>query len=628
MKNSKLNLELSNIKVALYVLLIFQTILFSQIQAPQNFRSINYEKHFDLIWDENKEINLVGYRIFKKSGEQFIYYKTVPKGQNFYWEAFQSNHDTLIFKILAFDSQGNQSELSDSVIATPNFNMSDDDFLEMVQRATFRYFYHFAHPNCGLARERNTSGDVVTIGGSGFGIMALIVGIERNFISREEGTNRMLKILNFLTNVAQRFHGAYPHWLNGWTGQVIPFSQYDDGGDIVETSFLLQGLLTARQYFNRNDSLENEIRNKINFIWHTVEFSWYRRSPYSQYLYWHWSPNYGWVLNLKLLGWNETLICYLLGIASPTYPIPSSTYYQGWASSNDYFNPRITYGFKLYLGQNLGGPLFFTHYSFLGFDPRNKKDNFCNYYVHNKNQTLVNRAYCINNPKRFIGYDSLTWGITASDNPWGYAAHEPLVNDNGTIAPTAALSSMPYTPYESISTLKNFYRRYFNQLWGTYGFKDAFNLTQNWFANSYLAIDQGPIIIMIENYRTGLLWNLFMSNPEIQNAIDSIGFLPDSTTSVENYDSITKIIDASIFNYPNPFNNETVIQFNLSENDYVKISVYDILGREIETLAENYFRGGIHKINWKVKTELSASVYFIVVKSNRIKLIKKVLLLK
>lgn len=602
--------------------------LFSQIQTPQNFRVYNYEKHFDLMWDENSEATLVGYRIYKKTGDQFSYYKTIAKGQNFYWEAFQSNMDTIYFKILAFDNNGNQSPLSDSVIATPNFNMTDEDFLDMVQRATFRYFYHFAHPNCGLARERNSSGDVVTIGGSGFGVMALIVGVERNFISRVNGAKHLLKMLNFLTSSAQRFHGAYPHWLNGWTGQVIPFSQYDDGGDIVETSFLLQGLLTARQYFNRNDSIENEIRNKINQIWNTVEFSWYRRSPYSQYLYWHWSPNNGWVMNLKLMGWNETMICYLLGIASPAYPIPASTYYQGWASSPNYFNIRITYGYKLYVGVNLGGPLFFTHYSFLGFDPRNKKDNFCNYFIHNRNQTLVNRAYCINNPKKFAGYDSLNWGLTASDNPWGYSAHEPLVNDNGTIAPTAALSSMPYTPDESIATLKHFYRRYFNQLWGTYGFKDAFNISQNWFANSYLAIDQGPIVVMIENYRSGLLWNLFMSNPEIQAALDSIGFIPDSTqTSVET--DVSNFSDyISLTNYPNPFNQQTKIEFEINYSSNVRVSVFDLLGREIEVIASQIFKPGKYRFDWSPPNHLASSIYFLVAKTSDQRIAHKIILIK
>ncbi|MCX8056385.1 MAG: T9SS type A sorting domain-containing protein [Ignavibacteria bacterium] len=619
-------------KILIFAFLIAFSSIYSQVDTippatPRNVQAFGYEKHIDLVWWDNEEPDLAGYKVYRKMNNQWYYWTTVSKEKSYLILSNLPLNYSLTLKVSAIDQSGNESPLSDSVVATTHI-MSDEEFLDMVQRATFRYFWDLAHPNCGLARERNNSGDVVTIGGSGFGVMALIVGIERNFISRVSGAKRLLKILNFLTNTAQRFHGAFPHWLNGWTGQVIPFSQYDDGGDLVETSFLLQGLLAARQYFNRNDSLEIEIRNKINHIWQTVEFSWYRRSPYSTYLYWHWSPNYGWAMNFKLMGWNETMICYLLGIASPTYSIPASTYYQGWASSPSYFNERITYGYKLFVGQNLGGPLFFTHYSFLGFDPRNKKDNYCNYFIHNRNQTLVNRAYCINNPKRFAGYDSLNWGITASDNPWGYSAHEPLVNDNGTLAPTAALSSMPYTPNESIATLKHFYRNYYSQLWGTYGFKDAFNLSQNWFANSYLAIDQGPIIVMIENYRTGLLWNLFMSNPEIQNALNMIGFVPDSTqTSVEENEIINNQF-STLRNYPNPFNNETEIEFEINFASNVKISIYDLIGREVEVISNEFYNPGKHRIKWQPKSNLSSSIYFIVANTPKNKLLHKIILLR
>ena len=321
------------------------------------------------------------------------------------------------------------------------------------------------------------------------------------------------------------------------------------------------------------------------------------------------------------------MICYILGIASPTYPIPASTYYQGWASSN-YVNGNTYYGYKLYVGQHLGGPLFFTHYSFLGFDPRNKKDRFCNYFIQNRNQTLINRAYCIANPRNFVGYDSLNWGLTASDNPWGYSAHEPSVNDNGTIAPTAALSSMPYTPYESIASLKHFYRRYFTQLWGTYGFKDAFNLTQNWFANSYLAIDQGPIIVMIENYRTGLLWSLFMSNPVIQIALDSIGFVADTTqTSVELENNQFENF-SNISAYPNPFNDQTEIEFEVYQPGEVKISIYDLLGREVKVISREFLKSGKHRFRWNPEINLSSSIYLLVALQNNRKLVHKLIYLK
>ncbi len=168
--------------------------------------------------------------------------------------------------------------------------------------------------------------------------------------------------------------------------------------------------------------------------------------------------------------------------------------------------------------------LYFTHYSFLGLDPRNLQDDLANYWEQNVNHTLINRAYCIDNPKNFIGYCDDSWGLTASDNPWGYNAHSPT-NDLGVVTPTAAISSIPYTPVESMNAIRHFYYILGDKLWGDYGFYDAFNITEGWWANSYIAIDQGPIICMIENYRTNLLWDLFMSCPEVRNGLDKLGFI-------------------------------------------------------------------------------------------------------
>lgn len=406
---------------------------------------------------------------------------------------------------------------------TPKFPViSDDDLLTIVQQQTFRYFYDFAHPASGMARERNTSGDLVTTGGTGFGIQALIVGASRGFISRAQCVARMETILNFL-ETADRFHGAWPHWLNGNTGKVIPFSANDNGGDLVETAFLVQGLLTMCQYLNPLVPEESTLINRINALWETVEWDWYRRGG-QEVLYWHWSPDKGWAMNLQIRGWNEALIVYVLAAASPTHGIPKSVYDNGWAMNGNIRNGNTYEGYQLPLGPAYGGPLFFAHYSFLGLDPNNLSDAYCsNYFTQNRIHTLINYLYCVRNPKNFVGYSNRSWGLTASDNPGGYNAHSPT-NDLGVITPTAALSSFPYTPDESMQALKFFYYVIGDRLWGPYGFYDAFNITQNWTASSYLAIDQGPIVVMIENYRTGLLWNLFMSAPEIQNGLTALGF--------------------------------------------------------------------------------------------------------
>jgi hypothetical protein len=575
--------------------------------APAGVTGIGYEKHLDVVWDASTEEDLSGYKIYKWNGSEFAYYNSRPAAKNYFSDYNLNTGYTGIYKVTAYDQSGNESLPGDSVIAYTH-NMNDDEFLDMVQRATFRYFWNYAHPVSGLSRERFGSGEIVTTGGSGFGVMAILVGIERGFISRQEGIDRMLKILNFLNSQADRFHGAFPHWMNGTTGEVIPFSnQYDDGGDLVETSFMIQGLLAARQFFDQPDTDETEIRDLITQIWESVEWSWYRRTPTSSFLYWHWSPDYGWQMNFKLVGYNETMITYLLAIASPTYSVPWILYYFGWASSNDYFVNEDYYGYHLWVGDPYGGPLFFAHYSFLGFDPRYKKDIYCNYFLNNRNHTLINRAYCIDNPQGHTGYGADTWGLTASDDPWGYLAHEPFNTDNGTISPTAAISSMPYTPEESIAALKNFYRSYPLKLWGEYGFRDAFNLDQNWFADSYLAIDQGPIIVMIENYRSHLLWDKFMANPEIPSMLDSIGFVPDSATAIRSEEQIIDEFEL-IGNYPNPFNPSTTIVFTLPKGTNVKITIYNMLGEEILKLADREFAAGLNKVIWNGKNQYEAAV--------------------
>jgi hypothetical protein len=399
--------------------------------------------------------------------------------------------------------------------------ISDDELLTLVQQQTFKYFWDFAHPASGLARERNTSGDIVTIGGSGFGVMAILVGIQRGFVTRTEGVTRLNKIVTFL-QTADRFHGVWPHWMNGNTGDVVPFSANDNGGDLVETSFMIQGLLTVRQFLNPLDPTENALILKINDLWEDVEFDWYTKGG-ENVLYWHWSPSVGWAMNMPIRGYNEGLIVYFLAAASPTHTINAPVYSLGWARNGGIINGKTFYGSVLPLGYDYGGPLFFAHYSFLGLDPRGLSDSYANYWTQNVNHSQINHDYCEANPAGKIGYSNSCWGLTASDNESGYSAHSPT-NDLGVISPTAALSSFPFSPVESMAAMKFFYYNLGDRLWGPYGFYDAFNPGKDWYATSYLAIDQGPIVVMIENHRTGLLWDLFMSAPEVQTAMTKLGF--------------------------------------------------------------------------------------------------------
>jgi hypothetical protein len=523
--------KMQHLIVFLNYLFLITSFFFREVVAfsfstgvPTNVTATGYDSRIDLKWQSNSGLNLDGYNIYSSSSFNGPFIKLNDEIHKFhiYSDFFGKNNQTHYYYITAVDKNLKESLPSDTVYAT-SYQMSDEELLTTVQEATFRYFYDYGHPVSGLTKERKNS-HLCTIGGTGFGLMTMPIGVERKFLSRDSAAVRVLKILRFVQDVTPRYYGAWSHWVDGQTGKTIPFSDTDDGADLVETSYLIMGILTVRQYFTQNNIIENEIRIRGKELWESVEWNWYRKDPPENVLYWHWSPNIGWKKNLPIRGFHEAMIVYLLAIASPTHPVPPSLYYEGWANSPVYENNNTFYGYKQWAGPDYGGPLFFTHYSNLGFDPRNKEDAFCNYFENNRNITLINRSYCIANPKHYAGYDSLVWGLTASDNPWGYGGHRPVDNDNGTITPSAAISAMPYTPKESLATLKHFYYTYGDRLWGEFGFRDAFNLQQNWFAQSYIAIDQGPIIIMIENWRTQLCWKLFMSNNEIKEMLDKVGW--------------------------------------------------------------------------------------------------------
>jgi len=413
--------------------------------------------------------------------------------------------------------------------------ISDVELLDLTQKETFKYFWDFAETTSGCARERyhpeNPAFDsnTVAIGGTGFGLMSILVGMERNFISRTEGIERLNKMLSYLEN-ADRFHGAWPHWLNGSSGTVKPFSNMDNGGDLVETAYLSQGLICVKEYFKNGTNDEKNLSNKADLLWKGVEWSWYTQNQ--NVLYWHWSPNYNFDMNFQLKGYNEVMITYIMAAASPDYGINKEVYTNGWASNGDIKSSNTKYGYPLLVKHNgaaeYGGPLFWAHYSYLGLDPNGLSDEYVNYWNVNVNHSKINYNYCVENPKGYKDYSEECWGLTASysrnnDGSMGYSAHQPQ-NDLGIISPTAAISSMPYTPEESMKALHYFYKNK-DKLLGPAGFYDAFSPENNyWVAKGYLAIDQGPIIVMIENYRSGLLWNLFMQNEDVKSGLDKLGF--------------------------------------------------------------------------------------------------------
>ncbi|WP_026837317.1 glucoamylase family protein [Gillisia sp. JM1] len=443
--------------------------------------------------------------------------------------------------ILSISCKNNEKDNVDLAVNDENEKierLEGEALLDTVQSQTLKYFWDYAEPNSGMARERyHPDGEypqndkhIVTTGGSGFGLMALIAGIDRNFIPREEGVKRLEKIADFLAK-ADRYHGVWSHWINGETGKTQPFGKKDNGGDLVETSFLAQGFIVVREYLKNGNEEEKALAAKYDELWKGIDWKWYTNNK--EVLYWHWSPDYNWEINFPLEGYNETLITYIMAAASPTHSISAEAYHKGWARNGNIKSSNTKYDLPLILKHNgaeeFGGPLFWAHYSYLGLNPKGLSDQYANYWDLNVNHSKIDYLYCVKNPKDFEGYGKNVWGLTASytknnDGSIGYTAHSPT-NDTGVISPTAAISSIPYTPEESLRAMSYFYNDLHDLTWGPAGFYDAFSLEdEDWVAAKYLAIDQGPMVVMIENYRSGLIWDLFMGAEEVKQGLDKLGF--------------------------------------------------------------------------------------------------------
>ena len=489
-----------------------------------------YDQHVELHWPHQPGIT--SYELWaSRENEDFVKRATIEDTMYMDFVNDLGRNLKLRYKVVGLDESGDALDLGVTAASTRDF--TDEELIDMVEFYTFRYFYQGAEPNSAMAPERiHIDGEypendqrVVTTGGTGFGIFGLLAGIERNWITRQEGADHFEKMVNFLEE-ADRFHGVWPHWLHGDTGKVKPFSPDDNGGDLVESAFLMQGLLAVREYYKNGTDQEQAIATKIDQLWKEMEWDWYTQGG-KDVLYWHWSPDKEWKMNFALEGYNECLITYVLAAASPTHTIPASAYHKGWGRSGGINTDVEAFGHRLKLKHNgseaMGGPLFWSHYSYLGLNPKGLKDRYADYWEENRNHTLINRAWCIKNEGGYEGYGENLWGLTASYSVKGYAAHRPA-EDLGVISPTAALSSMPYTPKESIQVLKNLYYNYGEKVFGRYGFYDAMSPEANYYPTRYLAIDQGPVVAMIENYRSGLGWKLFMGAPEIQAGLDKLGF--------------------------------------------------------------------------------------------------------
>ena len=585
--------------------------------TPTGAQGLAFERHVDLLWDLPVTTDVESHRIERLTNGVWTPWTwgAAEAGGISLWTGPPAVACTL--RAVAEDWSFRESAPTATFVLTTR-GLGDAEFMDMIQRATFRYFWQGAHPVSGMARERSSSGDVCATGGTGFGLMTIPVGIERGYVTRAEGVARTLKVLNFLSATAEKHWGAFPHWINGTTGQHVEFlGAGDDTDDIVETSYLAQGLLTVRQYFDGGSADEAQIRTLATQMWEAIDWTMFVAAGETR-LRWHRSPTTG-LSSANVQGWNECLITYLLAIASPTHPVPASYYTLGWARSGAMALNQSYYGYPLYVGYAYGGPMFFAHYSFVGFDPRFKRDAYANYYTHNRDHALVQVAYSAANPLGKTGYTATCWGLTASDDPLvGYTAHECMTNDNGTITPTAALASMPYVPAQSLAAARTFYETYGSTLWGFDGFKDAFHPGLGWTAADYLAIDQGPIVLMIENLRSGLLWNRFMANPEIAPMLAAVGFVADSA-------SVTGVPLAApralrLAASPNPSAGTMSFALDLPAEGDASVEVFDLSGRHVATIAAGRLPAGRNTLAWNGRSgdgrAVAPGVYLARVRAN------------
>lgn len=513
--------------------------------TPSGLTATGYERHVLLEWRAVQDPDLAQYVVYRSlNGGTWQAIGVQRAGATLFSDYLGDPHARASYRVSARTSALAESSRS-PVAGAATHPMSDDQLLTMVQQASFRYYWDAAEPSSGMARENQPGDDdTIALGASGFGVMAIIVGAERGFVPREATVARLNKIAAFLEH-ADRFKGAWAHFMSGRTGKAIPLFQiYDDGADLLETAFMMEGLLAARGYYTRDTPEERRLRARITRLWKDVDWDWFRATPKRDALYWHWSPNYGFQIAARMEGLNETMIPYLLAVASPTHPAPASIYETGFtrtSGSNPYGEPygtRRTY-FGITTTQSYfpptstspgsTGPLFFTHYSFLGYDPRGVRDRFSNYFDSNRQISRISQAYSIANAAKFKGYGADSWGITAVDGPEDeYHEYKPYLSDDGTLAPTGAVSSYVYTPEASMKAIRHWYRDLGSKLWDIYGFRDSFNEQKDWYSGITMGLNQAPQTVMIENARTGLVWRAFMANPEIAAMQKRIGLQPDA----------------------------------------------------------------------------------------------------
>jgi len=425
-----------------------------------------------------------------------------------------------------------------------NFPIShkDETMLDSIQHKTFLFFLGESHPEWGIVKDRTLKTAPCSIAATGFGIPSLAVGVERNWISREKAAAITLSIMKFFLGSVQ----STAKDVTGYNGFYYHFLKMDTGGrewncelSSVDTGLLMMGIIFARNYYNQDNDVENQIRSLAAKLLERIDWNFMILPASSKYAYtisMAWTPekglqDYGW------FGYNEALFLYVLAAGSGMNNAEQS--YKAWLKTYQWETPYKG------LSHVAFPPLFGHQFSQVFIDFRGLADTYMkekgiDYFENSRRATYVQRKYAMDNPKGWIGYDSLCWGVTACDGPpdkynfadkkfLGYAGRGtsgPKNNyfDDGTIAPYAALSSLPFAPEIVLPTIRSMNKKFGHSLWGKYGYYDSFNQTAKWIDDDFLGIDEGPMLLMIENFRTGLVWNYVMKDPIIQKGLNRLGY--------------------------------------------------------------------------------------------------------
>lgn len=484
-----------------------------------------------LHWNRSLDPAVAGYHVYgtASSNGPFVRLTATALRSPSFADVQATNGRAAFYLVRAVNSSQQESADSAIVSATPRGFASDAEFLEYLQRACFGFFWYEANPTNGLIRDRSTVSSPCSIAAVGFGLTAIAVGIDHGWITRAQGRERVRQTLQTFWEKPQGTNagGVIGHrgWFYHFLDMTTATRTWTCELSSIDTALLLAGVLYARQYFTNAEPDEAAIRALADALVNRVDWDWMRNGQDA--LSMGWKPESGF-LGSRWVGYNEAMILYLLGLGAATNPLPPTSW-TAWTSSYQW---RTNYG-QRYVPFP---PLFGHQYSHCWVDFRHVADTYMRgkestYFANSRRATLAQRAYCIANPGGFAGYGSNVWGLTACDGPGtgGYAGYTargapPPQNDDGTIAPTAVGGSVPFAPEVCVPTLRHFYERSRTNLWTGYGFRDAFNLTAGWWDPDVLGIDQGPIVLMIENHRTQRVWKRFTPAPEIQRGLARAGF--------------------------------------------------------------------------------------------------------